>query len=119
MNDIDEYLSFSQAAQMLGIFPHRIKQLLRDHVLFSVMTEDGRHVIPACILVPDQYDDGAWVPRENVAGTLTLLSDAGYNAEETARWMYTFNEELEQTPIEAIVMGRHHRVNTIAGTLGF
>lgn len=116
MTDIHEYLTFNEAADKLGIFPHRIKQLLRDHLLFDVVNEDGRHLIPACTLVPD--GDG-WMPRENLSGTLTLLADAGYNAEETGRWMYTHNDELEQTPIEAIVMGRHHRVNNIAGTLGF
>lgn len=116
MTTIHDYLTMNEAAEKLGIYPHRMKQLLRDHLLFAVTNEEGRMMIPAVTLTlgPD-----GWEPLFNLSGTLTLLSDAGYNAEETARWMYTHHDELEQTPLEALVQGRHHRVNNIARTLGF
>lgn len=116
MTDIHEYLTMNEAAALLGIYPHRMKQLLRDHLLFAVTNEAGRSVIPAATLV--QGNDG-WEPLFNLPGTLTLLADAGYNEEETGRWMYTYNDELEQTPLEALLEGRHHRVNDIARMLGF
>lgn len=116
MTDIHTYYTINEAAERLGIYPHRMKQLFRDHLLFTVTNDEGRTLVPAVTLV--EGPDG-WMPLENLAGTLTLLSDAGYNAEETGRWMYTYNEELDETPIEALVRGRHHRVNNIARTLGF
>lgn len=116
MHDIHELLTMNQAAELLGIYPHRMKQLLRDHLLFAVQSEEGRWMIPAVTIVDSPE---GWIPMFNLPGTLTLLADAGYNQEETARWMYTYNEELEETPIEALVQGRHHRVNNIARTLGF
>lgn len=116
MSDIHKYLTMNEAADLLGIYPHRMKQLLRDHLLFAVVNEEGRWMIPAVTIA--EGPDG-WAPLFNLPGTLTLLADAGYSQEETARWMYTYNEELEQTPLEALLEGRHHRVNNIAGTLGF
>lgn len=116
MSDIHSFVSMNEASEMLGIYPHRIKQLLRDHLLFAVLDEEGRRVIPACTLV--QGAEG-WEPLFNLPGTLTLLADAGFSEEETARWMYTVNDELGQCPIEAIVQGRHRHVNRIAGTLAF
>ncbi len=50
--------------------------------------------------------------------TLTLLSDGGFSSEEAAQWLYTEHDELE-TPMQALLGGRHHRVNRIASALAF
>lgn len=114
MSETPRLLSFVDAAELLGLPPHRIKQLLREHQLFAVSTPEGKPAIPAETLV---NVDGHWIPLENLQGTLTVLADCGFSAEEVAAWMYTYEEELEETPMEALLRGRHHRVNNIARML--
>ncbi|WP_175954158.1 Rv2175c family DNA-binding protein [Schaalia sp. Marseille-Q2122] len=114
MSETPRLLSFVQAAELLGIPPHRIKQLLREHQLFVVTSDEGKPAIPAETIV---NIDGRWIPLENLQGTLTVLADCGFTAEETAAWMYAYEGELEQTPMEALLQGRHHRVNNIARML--
>ena len=111
----DQLITYAQAAELLGIEPRRIKQLVRDRILFSVKTEQGL-AIPRVIITESEY---GWEPLWNLPGTLTLLADAGFNAEEAAAWLYRTNDELGQTPLEALLAGHHHRVNRIATTLAF
>lgn len=114
MSETPRLLSFVQAAELLNIPPHRIKQLLREHQLFAVISEEGKPAIPAETIV---NVDGQWIPLENLQGTLTVLADCGFSPEETADWLYRHDDELEQTPMEALLEGRHHRVNNIARLL--
>ena len=57
--------------------------------------------------------------RAVLRGTLTLLADDGFTSDESLEWLYTLQEELGERPIDALVSGRHHRVNRIASTLAF
>ena len=63
--------------------------------------------------------DNGWEPLPFLQGTLTLLADDGFTAEEAAAWLYTVQDELGERPIDALTSGRHHRVNRIASTLAF
>ncbi|PID98305.1 MAG: transcriptional regulator [Actinobacteria bacterium] len=116
MNEENTLLSYEKAAQLLGIEERRIKQLIRDHILFYVYDENGKRVIPAEIIVQSSY---GWEPLLNLSGTLTVLADCGFTIDESSRWLYTVNDELGETPLEALLAGRHHRVNNIARLLGF
>lgn len=109
-------LSIDEAARRLSVEPRRIKQLVRDRILFTMRDEGGKLAVPEEIIVKVE---GGWMPLETLPGTLTLLADGGFSPEETAQWLYTFNEELGRTPMEAMLAGLHHRVNNIAGTLAF
>ena len=111
----NDFITYAQAAELLGIEPRRIKQLVRDRILFSVRTDQGL-VIPRAIIT---HTENGWEPLWNLPGTLTLLADAGFNAEEAAAWLYRHDDELGQTPLAALLSGHHHRVNRIATTLAF
>ena len=116
MSEPQSLLTIDEAARRLGIEPRRIKQLVRDHILFTVRDELGKAAIPEAIIV---RGENGWEPLFNLPGTLTLLADGGYSPEEAVAWLYTSHDELGETPMEALLGGRHHRVNRIAGTLGF
>ncbi|MCF2711078.1 MAG: Rv2175c family DNA-binding protein [Schaalia hyovaginalis] len=116
MADFPETVSFEEASRLLGVEPRRVKQLVRDRILFSVALADGSRGIPREIIVSGE---NGWEPHFALPGTLTLLSDDGFTPDEAAAWLYTFQEELAQTPMAAILSGRHHRVNAIASTLAF
>lgn len=115
MTVFPETYSAQEAARLLGVDPRRIKQLIRDRILFTMPAESGGG-IPREILVKGE---NGWEPLVNLQGTLTLLADDGYSPEEAAHWLYTMQDELEETPMEALLKGRHHRVNAIASALAF
>ena len=115
MTQTNTLLSFDDAARMLGVEPRRIKQLVRDRFLFT--KKDGAEAkIPSEIIVKGP---NGWEPLFNLPGTLTLLADDGFTPEEAVAWLYAHQDELGETPIEALLAGRHHRVNAIASTLAF
>ncbi len=109
-------LSPDEAARLLGIEPRRIKQLVRDHQLFLVAAPDGSPAIPEEIITKGE---NGWEPLWNLPGTLTLLADSGFSPEEIVEWLYRPEEVLGETPMEALVAGRHHRVNAVAATLAW
>lgn len=114
MNEVTSLLTIDEAARRLGIEPRRIKQLVRDRQLFTVAGPDGRPRIPAEIIT--KGPDG-WEPLWNLPGTLTLLADGGFSPEEAAAWLFAPQEEIGEAPLEALLKGRHHRVNAVAAML--
>ncbi len=115
MSENKTLLTFEEAGRLLGVGARRIKQLVRDRILFA-KKEGGTAYIPSEILVKG---DNGWEPLFNLPGTLTLLSDDGFTEEEAVAWLYTEQDELGCKPIDALIAGRHHRVNAIASTLAF
>jgi hypothetical protein len=57
--------------------------------------------------------------RKHLPGVLTLLHDAGYNDEEALRWLYTADESLPGTPVQALAGDRATEVKRRAQALGF
>ena len=106
----------TEACRLLGIEERRLKQLIRDHVLSVAEDEAGARGIPTEMIVKGQ---NGWVPLPDLQGTLTLLSDDGFTADEAVGWLYAVQDELGERPIDALVAGRHRRVNRIASALAF
>ena len=109
-------LSTDEVCRLLGIEERRLKQLIRDRVLIEARDASGARGVPQEVIVKG---DNGWEPLSFLQGTLTLLADDGFTAEEAAAWLYTVQEELGERPIDALTSGRHHRVNRIASTLAF
>ena len=116
MSETVALYSVDEVARKLGIEPRRVKQLIRDHILFQYTNDAGETGVPQEILIKGK--DG-YEPLYNLQGTLTLLSDGGFSPEEAAQWLYTEHDELGETPMQALLGGRHHRVNRIASALAF
>lgn len=129
-----DLLSMQEAAQLLGVPRTRIKQLTRDNELI-VVRRDGQQMVPARLLEVIPAEDmvilqeeaarakeefnGTHRPLWNLRGTLTVLRDGGFSSEEIAHWLWTVDDELEVSPIQALENGRHHHVNLVAATKGF
>ena len=109
---VGEWLSIPDAAGRLGISVSRVKQLLRDHKLLAVTRPHGERCVPATFI------DGAQVVK-GLSGTLTVLFDCGFDAEEALRWLFTADETLPGTPIEALYRHRGTEVNRRAQALAF
>jgi hypothetical protein len=109
---VGDWLTLPEAADRLRLPVSRVKQLLREHKLLGVQRPGGAFSIPAAFL------DGAQVVR-GLPGTLTLLIDCGFAEVEALRWLFTSDETLPGTPIQAIAEHRGTEVNRRAQALAF
>ncbi len=104
-------LPLPDVAARLGLPVTRVHQLLRDGQLLG-MRRDGVLVVPADFL------SGAAVVK-GLPGAITLLRDAGYSAEEILRWLFTAEDSLPGTPIDALRSDRGREVKRRAQAMGF
>jgi hypothetical protein len=109
---VAEWLSLPEVADRLGLPIGRVKQLLRDRKLIAVTRPGGERAIPAAFIHDDQIVKG-------LSGTLTLLSDCGFDDSEALRWLFTADETLPGTPIDALYAHRGTEVNRRAQALAF
>jgi hypothetical protein len=109
---VGEWLSLPAVADLLGIPAGRVKQLLRDRKLLAVTRPAGTVAVPAAFL------DGHHIVK-GLCGTLTLLFDCGFDELEALRWLFTADDSLPGTPIDAIVEHRGTEVNRRAQALAF
>ncbi len=88
------WLTVSDVAQRLGVPVSRVHQIRRERQLVGVR-DDGELRIPADFL------DGTAIVK-HLPGVLTLLRDGGFSDEEAVRWLFTAEESLPGTPIQAL-----------------
>jgi len=109
---VGEWLTIPEVAARLSLPVSRIKQLLRDRKLLGAQRPDGSFGVPSAFL------DGGQVVR-GLHGTLTLLFDCGFTDVEAMRWLFTSDDSLPGSPIEAIAAHRCSEVNRRAQALAF
>ena len=109
---VGDWLTLAEAAHRLGIAPGRIRQLLRDHKLLAVQRPDGTMAVPSAFFDGNQVIKG-------LHGTLTVLFDCGFDETEAVRWLFTADDSLPGTPIQAMTERRCTEVNRRAQALAF
>jgi hypothetical protein len=109
---VGDWLTIPEVADRLGLPVSRVKQLLRERKLLAVQRPSGALCVPAAFLEGDQVVRG-------LPGTLTLLFDCGFDPVEALRWLFTADESLPGTPIQAIAEHRATEVNRRAQALAF
>jgi len=109
---VGAWLTVPDAAERLGLPVSRVKQLLRDRKLLAVQRPNGEFAIPAGFLDGDQVIHG-------LGGTLTLLFDCGFSDTEALSWLFTADETLPGTPVQALTEHRRTEVNRRAQALAF
>lgn len=117
MPEVDElvstWLTLPELAERLGIDVSRTRQLVRERQLLAVRRGPNN-----VLMVPAAFvQDGR--PLKGLSGTLTLLSDARYNDEEALRWLFSADESLPGTPVQALAENRGTEVKRRAQALGF
>jgi hypothetical protein len=108
---VGEWFSLPEAADRLGINVSRTKQLLRDHKLLGI-SRHGAHQVPSAFIQEGQVLKG-------LPGTLMLLSDAGYEPVEALRWLFTPDDTLPGSPVQALIENRGTEVRRRAQALAF
>jgi hypothetical protein len=110
---VTHWLSLREVADRLGVSPNKVRQMVRDHQLAALRHPDAREPeVPAEMLAGEAVVKG-------LPGTLTLLSDAGYDEEESVRWLFTADESLPGRPIDALRENRGTEVHRRAQALAF
>jgi hypothetical protein len=105
-------LPLSEVAGTLGLSANKVRQLLRDGQLIAVR-RNGELMVPADFLA-----DGAVV--KGLAGTLTVLSDSGFNQTEMLRWLFESDDTLPgTTPINALRTNHGTEVKRRAQAMAF
>ena len=109
---VGDWMNLPDCADRLGLPLSRIKQLLHDRKLLAVRRPDGTVAVPAA------FFDGTQIVK-GLHGTLTLLADCGFDDAEALRWLFTADDSLPGTPIQAMVERRATEVNRRAQALAF
>jgi hypothetical protein len=107
---VGDWMTLPDVADRLGLPPSRIRQLLRDRKLVAVQRPDGTLCVPAAFL------DGKQIVK-GLHGTLTVLFDCGFDEAESLRWLFTADDSLPGTPIQAMTEHRGTEVNRRAQAL--
>ncbi|HUR13213.1 MAG TPA: Rv2175c family DNA-binding protein [Mycobacteriales bacterium] len=106
-----QMLSLTDAARRMGIGVVGVKQLVKDHKLLAVRTDEG-------VQIPEDALDGE-EPVKHLGGVLTLLHDAGYTPEQSYAWLTTADDSLPGTPLQALHENRATEVKRRAQALAF
>jgi hypothetical protein len=108
-----DWLTLPEAADRLGADVGKVRQLIRDrHVIAFRRGDPARLEVPAAF-----FHDGDVL--KGLPGLLTLLSDADYDDDESLEWLFTIDDSLPGSPIQALTENRGTEVKRRAQALGF
>ncbi|CRK55725.1 FIG00996715: hypothetical regulatory protein [Alloactinosynnema sp. L-07] len=108
-----EVLPLPDVAERLRQPITRVHQALRDHHLIALRRK-GVLMVPAAFL-----DESEGVLVKGLSGTITVLNDSGFTPDEMLRWLFTEDETLPGTPIDALRGDRGREVKRRAQALAF
>ncbi|MDO5635333.1 MAG: Rv2175c family DNA-binding protein [Micrococcus sp.] len=110
---VGSWLTLPEVAERLDVVVTRVHNLIQDRAVIAVRRgERGIRSIPAAFLEEDRLVSA-------VKGTLILLHDAGYDDVESLRWLFTDDESLPGSPIDALRGGRKTEVRRRAQALAW
>lgn len=112
-NLVGEWLTLPDMAEALDVDIRQIHRLIDDRKIVALrIGERPVRSVPAQFVV-----DGQVV--ESLKGTLAILQDAGYTDEEAVRWLFTADETLPGTPMQALHAGRKTEIRRRAQALAW
>jgi len=107
-----ELLPLPDVAERLDQPITRVHQALRDGHLLAIRRA-GILTVPAEFLT----DDGEIV--KGLSGTITVLKDSGYSEDEILSWLFTADDSLPGTPVDALRGDRGREVKRRAQASAF
>ena len=110
---VGEWLTVPELAESLDTDVVHVRQMLKDGNLVGVRRGER-----SVISVPAAFIENGEVVKK-IPGLLTLLRDAGFDENESLRWIFTPDDSLPGTPMQALVENRHTEVRRRAQSLAF
>jgi excisionase family DNA binding protein len=129
---VPDWLTLPDVAERLAIDVGKVRRLIQEGRLVAVRRGERNVLsVPTDFLVPEhlanpsapgapaEQDDAAprWAILAALRGTLTLLTDAGFDEAEAIEWLFTSDDVLGRPPIEALRSGSKTEVRRRAQTL--
>jgi hypothetical protein len=112
---VPDWLEWSEAAEILGVTPAKVRTMVRDHELADAVPTPGVRGagkrVPALLLQDD-------LPVKGLHGVLTLLHDGGYDDREAIAWLF-LDAGLPGRPIDALRENRGAEVKRRAQAMAF
>ena len=103
------WLTIPDLVELLDEPLGRVRRLLDEHYLVG-SRRDGVLRVPAVFIAEGR-------PLPALRGTIIVLHDAGFDADETIDWLLTPEDTIGVAPIEALLAGRKSEVRRVAATL--
>jgi hypothetical protein len=110
---VPEWLTVPDVAERLGTDVSRVRQLVNDRHLLAVRRAPGDP-----LRVPAAFIENGTVLK-GLPGMLTLLQDARYGDLEALRWLFTEDDSLPGSPVQALAENRGTEAKRRAQALGF
>ncbi|MDI5970234.1 Rv2175c family DNA-binding protein [Streptomyces sp. SL13] len=108
---VPSWLTLPDVAEELGLEVTRIRPLIKEGQFIAVRRGENR-----VLMVPaDFLTDGKVL--KGLPGLLTLLKDDGFTDEEALQWLFTPDETLPGTPVQALRENRGTEVKRRAQAL--
>jgi hypothetical protein len=103
------WLSVPEVAERLGVTPTRVRQYVDERQLAG-SRKTGVFLIPELLLDPERL-------MKELPGTLTVLIDGGFSADDALEWLMAEHEVLGVSPVEALRLGKKAEVRRLAQAL--
>ncbi len=110
---VGEWLPLPDVAEVLNLQLRKVHGLLNDRQIVEARVgENNIRAVPAAF-----FRDGGVV--DSLPGTIGVLTDAGFNDVEIIRWLFTSDDSLPGTPMEALLSGRKTEIRRRAQALAW
>lgn len=110
---VEEWLTLPDVAERLGLDVGKVRRLLQDRYLIATRRGERNVLsVPSALIVDE-------APLPELRGTLTVLADSGYVDDAALRWLFTPDETLPGTPVDALRAGRKSEIRRRAQALAF
>jgi hypothetical protein len=101
---VSTWLTLPDIAERLEIDVTRVRQLVRDRQVVALRRGENN-----VLMVPEAFIQNGQVLK-GLPGTLTLLQDGGFTDDEALAWLFTPDDTLPGSPVDALVGNRGREV---------
>lgn len=108
---VSEWLTLPDVAEVMDLDVGKVRRLLQDRCLIGVRRGERNVLsVPAPMLQNGQ-------PLPELKGTLSVLADSGLDDAEALEWLFTPDDSLPGTPIDALRAGSKTEIRRRAQAL--
>jgi len=110
---VGEWLTLPDLMEALDVDLRRVRSYVDTRQVLAVRRGERNILsVPAAFV-----QDGQII--ESLPGTITVLKDAGFDDEELIAWLFTEDESLPGTPLQALREGRKTEIRRRAQALAW
>lgn len=110
---VGEWMTLPDLMEALDVDLREVRRLLDTRAIVATRRGEGNvKSVPADFVAEGRVVDA-------LSGTITVLNDAGFDDAEMIAWLFTPDETLPGTPMQALREGRKTEIRRRAQALGW